>query len=210
VFDTRLIIISVIAIVTVLTAFFLSSAKWRLRPLQSIIDGQLSLKFILSRLEFVPCLVGTWRGRQTEVTLMRGRRGSVLSIYLITRCSSPCANIVLRPANIYTDVVYNPLCLDMNFFRYAPGFRIPQTNLQAISDAENEDQVRRFLNPARVKIIEDIFSLGFVRFEIRQTDSDSFISAGAQFSALRFKSKRDFFLNPQTVDNILTKLKEFV
>jgi hypothetical protein len=169
-FDITIIILCLI-VADCIYIYFLQTSKSRLNPLLAIINGRIFTRFFRGWLWFAPCLTGIWQGKTVEVVLNRAFEYTYIFVSLFSRCSSPSSKIIIYSPGSLTNPVSVPINPASSFFRKIPGFKIPEANIRVISDTDNESQIRHFLNPSRLKIIEDIFSQGFNHFEIQQNIS---------------------------------------
>jgi hypothetical protein len=198
----------------VIVAFFfifapyIISSHWK--RLLSVIDGKISKK--LMRGENKRCLMGTWQGQTVEVGHIRTRHFVDFYITLYSRYPLPCPTIFILP--FPSPVVSDIITGDLNTFTSGRTFEIPEFNIKIISKAADNQQLLDFITPQRLQILYTIFSKGFNRIEIHLGESSqSYIRVGYQYQKSETSSKAGLvyscMIKPDTVNSILTQLKEF-
>jgi hypothetical protein len=181
-----------------------------LARLQSVIDGQISKKFM--RGGYQRCLIGTWQGLPVEAVLEKIGGSVNFFVTLYVRYPLPCPTIFILPFT--SPVVSDVITGDLNTFNFGQTFEIPEFNIKIISKAADNQQLLDFITPQRLQILNTIFSKGFNCIEIHQEESpESYIRVGYQYQGRDLHSipvsMYESVVKPDTINHILMQLKDF-
>ncbi len=180
--------------------------KMRLERLLPIIDGQISTTFRSGY--FLPILKGTWNNEKVVVEFVQNQGFVNLFITLDVHRTWPCSITIIPLEQI--SFPYR----SMKAFISGCKFELPEENIKVISDIDDEPGIRSFLHRGKLRIIEDLFSHGFdYLYFCQNSESGGYVTVGLKnffpgFKLWFLKAQCDSVMNPETINYILTKLKE--
>ncbi len=203
--DIKLIASSIFLLVVVVYAIVYGpkNLKKQLTPLLSFIEGRVYLKY---RGWMVTILEGIWQGVRVKVEIKNMSYSSDIYITFFSSCTWPFS-LKVRPTSSSFGLV------DMHLGTLADGHRlkIPEAKITVYSPAGDEAMIRQFLNPARLAIIQDIFSHKLNYLEIH-TDpiAGDYLKVGIEGCRLSNSQKAcKAAIKLEVVSHILEQLKEF-
>jgi hypothetical protein len=171
--------------------------KRKLNNVLPVLGGRIFKKGLLS-----PALEGAWHGKPVIIEYSSHYKTQLLFITLKT--NQPFSIIALT-----TYQMLGPSVLPIKTL-FSHSCEIPRLSLKIYCSKENEPQIRDYLTPDRLEILNYIFKHGICYFE---TNSEGFIKIGAfatQILLTAFsKTNADMVLQADTISDLLSKLEQF-
>ncbi|PKL47862.1 MAG: hypothetical protein CVV37_08050 [Nitrospira bacterium HGW-Nitrospira-1] len=188
----------------------LQQLKEKLSQLVSVISGVVSTKFRLGTVYAI--LEGSWMGERVKVELkkvMNPRHPIDLFATVYGPHRWPFS-LKIKPLS---KNIFDVMGTSMKFFGNKYKLKMTDEKIEVVSNVNDENRIKNFLNADRLKIIHYIFENGFNLLEIdKDKNTNSYVKVGVEPSYW-WKPEEEIkarVLEPTMIVEILQNLKNFI